>query len=139
MQLKNSHVQFLSFALVGVAGLCVDIVALFVARYALGLGPYAARVFSYLCAATCTWTLNRNFTFRDRRDPRWLREWAKFLTANIGGGLVNYGVYAISLLGTANPGAVRLAFAVCAGSIAGLALNFTLSRRAVFTGGKQPS
>ena len=28
-----------------------------------GLGPYAARAFSFLTAATTTWALNRRFTF----------------------------------------------------------------------------
>src|SRR5262249_28092531 len=86
--------QFLRFALVGCAGFVVDATVLTVAIELFGAGRYLGRVFSYLAAATVTWALNRNYTFREQRNERLLREWAKFLASNAIGGFVNYATYA---------------------------------------------
>jgi len=123
--------QFLRFAAVGIIGLMADMAALTLALKVLHLDVYSGRVFSYLIAATTTWALNRRFTFiQIEQGPR-LVQWAKFLAANAIGGLVNYAVYAalvtFTVLGAAWP-----VLGVAAGSIAGLAFNFTVSKRWVF-------
>ncbi|MGE0114236.1 MAG: GtrA family protein [Steroidobacteraceae bacterium] len=123
--------QFLRFALVGVAGFVVDAATLYMVMHTLGAGHYSGRAVSYLAAATSTWALNRRYTFIDRRDSNLLREWLKFLAANAAGGLVNYSVYA-ALVGTSGLVAAWPVLGVGAGSIAGLAVNFTLSRHLVF-------
>jgi putative flippase GtrA len=83
--------QFLSFAVVGVAGFIVDTIALY-AALGLGLGLYGGRAVSFLVAATFTWAMNRRFTFPARDRERPARQWLKFLAANSLGAVVNYGL-----------------------------------------------
>ena len=128
--------QLLSFSVVGAFGFLVDAGTLYLAMGLLGTGLYAGRLVSYLVAATATWALNRRYTFRDQRSPNRIAEWGRFLAANAVGGLVNYGTYA--LLVTVYPiVAAHPVLGVAAGSIAGLTVNFLLSRHAVFKG-RQP-
>jgi putative flippase GtrA len=124
--------RFARFALVGAAGFLVDVAALHTA-FALGLGLYAGRAFSYLCAATFTWALNRRFTFAAEGPPRF-GEWLRFVLANANGGIVNYLTYA-ALVGW-GPGWLGLpVVAVAAGSVAGLGVNYAASERFVFRRG----
>lgn len=131
---RDIRAQFMSFAMVGVAGFLVDSGTLYVAM-ALGAGHYSGRVISYLVAATSTWALNRRFTFHGQHDANWFAEWARFLAANAAGGLVNYSVYAL-LVASSPLVAAQPVLGVAAGSISGLMVNFTLSRWVVFTGGR---
>jgi len=57
--------QLLRFAIVGTAGFGVDTIVLYFGLWVLGLGPYSARLISFLVAATATWFCNRVFTFGD--------------------------------------------------------------------------
>lgn len=125
--------EFLRFGLIGAAGFFVDAGVLTLSMKALGLGLYAGRVVSYLCAATFTWICNRRFTFTtaDRSAPA--KQWLRFLGANAIGGLVNYGVYALVVTFT-QTGAAWPVLGVAAGSVAGLAFNFTVSKLWVFKG-----
>lgn len=121
---------FLRFALVGAAGFVVDAATLYTVA-ALGTGWLGGRVLSYLAAATFTWGANRRFTFAVARPPS-LGEWARFLVANAGGGLVNLGTYSGLLLGV--PVVTHApVLGVAAGSLAGLVINYMLSRRFVFS------
>ncbi|RYF76895.1 MAG: GtrA family protein [Comamonadaceae bacterium] len=121
--------EFLSFAVVGTVGFLVDVGVL----YALAptLGWYAARVLSFLAAATATWALNRRFTFAGARSgvPIW-REYLAYLVTVLGGAVVNYAAYAATLHAYSGTGAAALGVAL--GSIAGLALNFLSVRYLVF-------
>jgi putative flippase GtrA len=125
--------QFLSFAAVGVVGFVVDASALYFAMHVLGAGLYGGRLLSYLAAATTTWALNRSYTFRTQRSHNKFAEWGRFLGANAVGGLVNYATYAI-LVTWVPMAAAHPVLGVAAGSIAGLTVNFLLSRRVVFKG-----
>jgi putative flippase GtrA/4-amino-4-deoxy-L-arabinose transferase-like glycosyltransferase len=129
-----ARTQFLRFALVGCAGFVVD-AGVLNAVLLLGADRYSGRLVSYLVAATATWALNRNYTFREQRDARRLREWGRFLASNALGGLVNWVSYAmlVSVSGTVRAHPV---IGVAVGSLAGLAVNFTLSRRFVFNDSK---
>lgn len=129
--------QFFRFALVGIAGFVVDASALYLAMQYLAAGHYSGRVISYLAAATSTWALNRHFTFRAHQDSNLFREWLKFLAANAVGGIVNYSTYAVLIASMAVVSTWPV-LGVAAGSIAGLIVNFTLSRRLVFTGMNGP-
>lgn len=123
--------QFTRFAIVGVAGFLVDSAVLYVCLYALDLGIYGGRLVSYLLAATTTWFLNRQLTFRHscRRAP--LAQWTRFLVTNAVGGAVNYATYVAVM--TLGPGSALLPLlGVAAGALAGLGFNFTASRRYVF-------
>lgn len=117
------------FGLVGVLGFLVDAGTLYVG-VAIGLNLYEGRLISYLIAATTTWVFNRSFTFR-RRDPVSFGEWFRFLMANAVGGSVNLATYAL-LVAISLSIARAPILAVAAGSIAGLLINFGLSRRLVF-------
>jgi putative flippase GtrA len=122
--------EFLRFALVGAAGFAVDAATLTLAL-AMGASVYTGRGFSYLSAATFTWAVNRSWTFPDSEEF-FLRQWMKFMLANAMGGLINYGVYVALIAGSPRVFAAHPVLAVAAGSIAGLFVNFTLSKRFVF-------
>lgn len=125
--------QLLSFTVVGAIGFVVDAASLYAAIHLLGAGLYGGRVISYLAAATTTWALNRRYTFSETRARSRLAEWARFLAANSVGGAVNYGTYAL-LVASIPLVASHPVLGVAAGSLAGLAVNFHLSRSLVFTG-----
>ena len=122
--------QFGSFGLIGTAAFLVDSALLYLGMGLLGLGFYLARFGSWVGAASFTWYMNRRFTFRSDEASR-LRQWLRFLAANSIGGAVNYGVYAVLI---ATSALVRQwpILGVAAGSVAGLAFNFVVSRRYVF-------
>jgi len=123
--------QFLSFGAVGTVGFLVDAGVLTLVLAATGLGFYWGRLVSFLVAATVTWALNRRFTFGAAAKSGRLAQWVRFVLVNSGGGLVNYAVYAVLVAGSAF---IRdwPVLAVAAGSIAGLLVNFTASKRLVF-------
>lgn len=122
--------QFVSFGLVGFAGLAVDLTCVYGLRRTVNL--YVAGVVGYVFAATATWALNRTFTFRAHvsRVPMW-RQWVSFLAANTAGFILNRGTYAV-LIASFQSAAAQPGIAVFAGAVAGMAVNFTLSRRMVF-------
>ena len=124
--------QFSRFSLVGATGFGIDVAVLY-AALGLGLGLYAARLVSFLCAATATWLGNRRFTFRRSTEPPRSTpgEWFRYLLAMAAGGLVNYGVYA-ALVHQFLPFRQQPWLAVACGTGAGLALNFLLARRILY-------
>ncbi len=123
-------IRLLRFGIGGVVGFLVDSGVLY-ALMAVGLGPYAARVPSFLCAATATWLINRYWTFADRRSDQRGSEWGRYVAAMVAGGALNYAVYAALV---ANSGLVREwpVLGVAAGSLAGMVLNFISSWFLVF-------
>lgn len=125
--------RFLRFGLVGVAGLLVDLAVLHL--LAPWLGWYAARIVSFLAAASCTWGLNRSFTFRGASASRTGfalgREYLTYLSSMLGGAAVNYAVYALTLHWMT--GALAPTLGVASGSCAGLVVNFAAARKFVFT------
>ena len=121
--------QFLRFGTVGGIGFVIDTAVVYALRGALGL--YGAGMVSYLVAASCNWALNRAWTFRGLGEGPAHRQWARFMAANLVGFVLNRGTYAI--LVTWVPLCARQpVFAVAAGSVAGMFVNFALSRRVVF-------
>jgi putative flippase GtrA len=128
----NTHRQFLRFAVAGAVGFVVDVAVLY-ALLGLGLGYYLGRVFSFLVAAFTTWQINRRYAFSAQAGTDRLREWLRYLLAMLGGGIINYGVYALIVYSAPQAGWVPL-LAVAAGSIAGLAANFLSAKLLVFRG-----
>ncbi len=122
--------QFLRFGVVGTAGFVMDTAVLY-AMLALGLGPYAGRVVSYLAAATLTFALNRAWTFSGAARAPVARQWGAFVLLNLLGFAANYGTYAALVAGSATV-AAHPVLGVAAGSIAGMFINFSVSRRFVF-------
>lgn len=123
--------QFFLFALVGTAGFVVDAGTLLLVHHALGLDLYVGRLISFLISATFTWHLNRKVTFRHHEPDHAFKQWAKFLSANALGAIVNLGLYA-ALIARVPFARAHPELAVACGSIAGLFFNFAMSRLFVF-------
>ena len=119
--------QFMAFGTVGTIGFLINTAAVYATRGVLGL--YGAGVVAYVLAATGT--LNRVWTFRGRGTQPILRQWSLFLFASLGGFIPNWVTYAV--LVTVSPlCAEHPILAVAAGAVAGMFVNFALSRRVVF-------
>jgi putative flippase GtrA len=86
---------------------------------------------AYVFAATSNWVLNRIWTFKGLGSGPAVRQWAMFMVTNLGGFVLNRGTYAILVTFVA-AAANQPVIAIAAGSIAGLFVNFSLSRRLVF-------
>jgi putative flippase GtrA len=125
--------QAIRFGAVGTVGFLVDAGVLWLAMRLLDADPYSGRALSFFVAVSTTFALNRSFTFRDRRRDRLSRRWAGFVAVNGVGGVINYTTYAL-LIATVGAVAAYPVLGVAAGSLAGFAFNFTLSRRFVFVG-----
>ena len=121
--------QFLMFGLVGAVGFLFDTATVYTLRYSLGL--YGAGMVAYLVAATVTWALNRLWTFRGRSNGSVHRQWARFLMVNLLGFVLNRGTYALLVTFFALC-AAQPVYAVGAGALSGMFLNFYLSRTMVF-------
>jgi len=122
-------VQFLMFSSVGAVGFVADTAAVYALRQSLGL--YGAGAVAYGVAATVTWILNRLWTFRGKGSGPAHRQWARFLLVNLGGFVLNRGTYAV-LVTFVPLCAAEPVWAVAAGAVAGMFLNFSLSRAMVF-------
>jgi putative flippase GtrA len=123
-------VQFLMFGTVGLIGFVIDTATVYGLRGYAGL--YVAGVAAYVVASSGTWFFNRLWTFRHfGGEDSWYVQWARFLTANLGGFVINRGVYAL-LVTFVDIAAREPVIAVFAGAVAGMTLNFNLSRKMVF-------
>ncbi len=95
------------------------------------LGLYGAGLIAYVVAATGNWVLNRIWTFRGHGSGPAHRQWAMFMLTNLAGFVLNRGAYV--LLVTFVAAATRQpVIATAAGAVAGMFVNFSLSRRLVF-------
>jgi putative flippase GtrA len=122
-------VQFLKFGTVGVVGFLADTATVYGLRRSLGL--YGAGAVAYGVAASVNWILNRLWTFRGKGSGPAHRQWARFLLVNLAGFVLNRGTYAV-LITFVPLCAAEPVWAVAAGAIAGMFLNFSLSRTMVF-------
>ena len=115
------------FGISGVIGLLVDIAVLYAIKGVLG--PYLARLVSFFAAVVATWLVNRSVTFRQRPSGMSLiSEFASYFVLMIGGGLVNYAVFAFLLFQFAVV-QEQPVWGVAAGSLAGMGFNFLSSRK----------
>jgi putative flippase GtrA len=122
-------IQFLRFGTVGLAGLIIDTATVYALRHLLGL--YVAGVVAYLTSATGNWILNRAWTFRGQGSGPAHRQWVRFLIANLVGFVLNRGTYALLVTFVA-AAADQPVIATAAGAVAGMGVNFVLSRKLVF-------
>jgi putative flippase GtrA len=121
--------QFLRFGTVGVAGFVVDTATVYATMGTLGL--YGAGAVAYLTAASANWLFNRLWTFRGSGSGPAHRQWLAFLATNLLGFTLNRGTYFV--LDTSSVTcAAQPVWAVAAGAIAGMFVNFHLSRSVVF-------
>ncbi len=121
--------QFMMFGTVGLVGFLADTATVYALRHPLGL--YGAGAIAYLVAASVNWVLNRLWTFRGQGSGPAHHQWARFLLVNLGGFILNRGTYAVLVTFVAIC-AEQPVYAVAAGAIAGMFLNFSLSRTMVF-------
>jgi putative flippase GtrA len=121
--------QFLRFGVVGLIGLVIDTAVVYGLRGTLGL--YGAGVLAYFVAATGNWLLNRVWTFRGHGSGPAHRQWAMFVTTNLVGFVLNRGTYVLLVTFLA-AAAAQPVIATSAGAVAGMFVNFSLSRRVVF-------
>lgn len=121
--------QFSRFGSVGVIGFVIDTATVYALRHALGL--YGAGAVAYVVAASGNWLLNRVWTFRGQGSGPAHRQWARFMLANLAGFVLNRGTYAILVTFVA-AAAQQPVIATAAGAVAGMFVNFSLSRRLVF-------
>ena len=122
-------IQFLKFGTVGTFGWVLDTLTVYALRHALGL--IGAGMVSYLVAATGTWLCNRVWTFRGSGSGPAHRQWARFLGANLFGFSLNRGTYVLLVMFVPVCAAQPI-LATAAGAIAGMFVNFGLSRAIVF-------
>lgn len=128
--------SLLRFSAVGVIGLAVDLAVLAALRGALGV--YGARVASFMAAATATWLLNRRFTFSGRTAELSLwREYAHYMGLMLGGGFINFGTYSL-LAWQFSQAPLWLGLYTCAGSLAGMTVNFLGASQWLYRHKKNP-
>ncbi|POR51398.1 GtrA family protein [Bosea psychrotolerans] len=123
--------RFPRFLGVGALGFLVDGGVFAAAIEGLMLGPIAARILSFLAAASFTWALNRRFTFSDRASSRPAAELGRYTLSSLAAGAVNLMAYTAIVLTLGSVGAVPY-IALAAGVGAGLMFNFALYDRVVF-------
>lgn len=124
--------EALLFAAGGLIGLLIDAGVVQLLVTVLRWNPYAARLLSFVLAASFTWGWNRRYTFAGHvsgHPPH--REWMHWMALMGAGALVNYGVYALALM------LFPLlqwwpAVAVAGGSAVAAALNFSAARGMLF-------
>jgi putative flippase GtrA len=128
----QAYRRLLAFAIVGTSGFLVD-AGIVHGLTGLGLGVLAAQAVAFAVAVTVTWLGNRSWTFRDCAGRHTLpQEWTRYVSANAVGWVVNNGVYGLLVLAVPFV-AHEPVWAVAAGSLAGLAFNYTATRRVVFS------
>ena len=116
------NLRLLWFFFSGIVGLAVDMSVLMILREPLGV--YGARIASFIAAATATWLINRHLTFADRSAGiRLLHEYIHYLGLMLGGGIANFSIYSI-LIWRFSQTSSQLILYVCAGSLAGMTVNF---------------
>ena len=121
--------QFLRFGMVGGVGSVIDTATVYALRGRLGL--YGAGMVSYVLAASTNWALHRNWTFRGQGSGPAHRQWARFLATSLVGFTLNRGAY-VAMVTFVPLAARQPVFATAAGAVAGMFVNFALSRRLVF-------
>jgi putative flippase GtrA len=122
-------VQFMKFGTVGTLGWLSDTATVYALRHSLGL--YGAGAAAYLVGASVTWLFNRIWTFRGLGRSPMHRQWARFLMVNLVGFTLNRGTYAV-LVTFVPLCAQQPILATAGGAIAGMFMNFGLSRTMVF-------
>lgn len=129
--------QLVHFAIAGSLGFGVDAALVQGLVGLAGADPYLARFPAVAAAILTTFAYNRGITFADRRSPRVLREFLRYLLSCSAGLVANYAAY-VAVLATWSGLRVWPVAGVAAGSIAGMAVNFLAARYFVFARGSSP-
>lgn len=132
---KINHRVLVEAALFGVSGFVgylVDSGVTTVLIYVMS--PYLARIPGFISAATVTWFINRNITFKNRnkRYDKLYKEYLHYMSLMAAGAAVNYGTYAICVVLFGSFPLSTFVY-VAIGSLAGMLVNFITSRKYVFS------
>ncbi len=121
--------QFVQFGIIGTLGLLWYLAV----DYAVAprAGPYVGGLAGFFVAATMNWLCNRYWTFRHVPRTSMHRQWLKFLAANATGSAINLTIN-FSLVATVPFCRTHLYVPVMVGTLGGMFLNFSASRRLVF-------
>jgi putative flippase GtrA len=122
-------VSLLKFAAVGTLGYLADVSILLAGVRGLHLAPVPARIFSFICAASLTYHLNRRFTFG--RSTGSLGRWLTYLAATASGAVINILIYRAWLL-HAGTDSLDLVVGSALGSVAALFFNYFASAALAF-------
>jgi putative flippase GtrA len=120
--------QFLKFGVVGTIGFLADTATVYALRDVIGV--YAAGLAGSAVSSSITWPLNRHWTFDGGGGPIH-RQLPLYLGANLLALALNRSVFMI-LVALVPLCQREPVFAVAAGAIAGMFVNFFLSRSVVF-------
>ncbi|EHH68622.1 glycosyltransferase [Gluconobacter morbifer] len=122
--------RFLSFALVGLSGVVVNVVIMNLAR-AAGLGFSWSQLAGTACAILANFLLNNRFTYYDRRlkGPSFWRGLAIFIVVCSLGGLANIGIARMVLHGAGHGHWDRSS---AAGAVIGVVWNYAVSSTLVW-------
>ena len=119
------------FGLVGASGFIVD-VCFWQGLQWFGIEHRWARFLSFWPAVTWNWSWNRAITFGDRPPAPRTRQWLQFIAASLVGLITNVGTY-VALTGTVVFFNEYRLLAMVAGVLVGMAANFTVADRFVFS------
>lgn len=127
------------FVLVACSIALIDIGALYGLHEGFDANVYLSRLFSYVLAMTAGYFLNRHFTFHHKQRFRHVLEdlW-RFYSVFAVGGLLNYGVFALTValggrLGILPEAAFLLPLiGVWLGGLVGMGFNYVVSHKLVF-------
>lgn len=124
---RHASKSFLLFCVIGGIAYVMD-VAVFTTLH-LVMNLYVARAFSFLCAASFTWWMNRQITFTASTQLTF-HEYIRYLRLMLYGAALNYGTFVLVTryvpLAKTYP-----ALGIAAGSLAGLLINYLMARRLI--------
>ncbi len=126
---RLTAVQFAKFGIIGTLGLLWYLAVDY--AVAPSAGPYFGGLAGFIVAATMNWICNRYWTFRHLPRTAMHRQWLRFLAANSAGSIVNLAIN-FSLVAAVPFCRTHLYVPVMVGTLGGMFLNFSASRRLVF-------
>lgn len=122
--------ELILFGAIGTTAFLVDASILYSVKGIFGV--YWGRLLSFFCAVLFTWLLNRNLTFKHRASGKsFPSEFAHYFLVMLGGGAVNYILYAI-LVASVEAVAKQPILGVAAGSAGGFLFNFVCAKFFIF-------
>lgn len=86
------------FAIVGGVGFAVDAAILTLLANSAEMGVYLPRLISFPIALTCTWQLNRNWTFPSAKKQKRVTQYSRYAAVQITGALLNLAIYALAII-----------------------------------------
>ncbi|WP_420792920.1 GtrA family protein [Lentisphaera marina] len=119
--------QFSKFIIVGAIGFLIDATILQI--FLKFLGPYYARLLSFFIAVLGTWSLNRLYVFKKKKNTR--NEACAYLSVQSTGFVINLAIYSFFIYKELLP-----FFALAIASASALIWNFLGAKYLVFKEGK---